>query len=76
MPESIDDEKTETSPGRRATAPAAARGVTERGPTWTRLRNLLIITGDAVLVAVLIGAVVVLGERGTSLDFLVAARGH
>ncbi|WP_063018051.1 hypothetical protein [Nocardia niwae] len=75
MPESIDDEKTETRPGSPAAAPAA-RGGPERGPTWARLRNLLIVTGDAVLVAVLIGAVVMLGERGTSLDFLVAARGH
>lgn len=76
MPESIDNEKTETRRGSRATAPAAARGVPERGPTWTRLRNLLVIAGDAVLVAVLIGTIVLLGERGTSLDFLVAARGH
>ncbi|MBF6074080.1 hypothetical protein ACWEPH_28510 [Nocardia beijingensis] len=75
MPDRIDDEKAAAQPGRPAST-SVAGGVPERGPAWRRMRDLLIVAGDAVLVAVLIGAVLLLGERGTSLDFLMAALGH
>ncbi|MGW4092304.1 hypothetical protein [Nocardia sp. NPDC004750] len=75
MSDRTNDEKAAAEPGRRATTPTAD-GVAARVPAWTRIRNLFIIAGDAVLVVVLIGAVFLLGERGTSLDFLVAALRH
>ncbi|WP_039798428.1 hypothetical protein [Nocardia araoensis] len=75
MPERTNDEKAGTEPGSRATTPTVC-GVPERRPAWTRIRNLSVVAGDALLVAVLIAAVVLLGERGTSLDFLVAALGR
>ncbi|MEU6829544.1 hypothetical protein ABZ894_12945 [Nocardia beijingensis] len=75
MPDRIDDEKAAAEQGRRAST-SVAGGVPERAPAWRRIRDLLIVAGDAVLVAVLIGAVLLLGERGTSLDFLMAALGH
>lgn len=71
----MNDEKAAAEPGRRASTPTAD-GAPWHGPAWTRIHDLLIVAGDAVLVAVLIGAVFLLGERGTSLDFLVAGLGR
>lgn len=41
----------------------------ELDPAWPRMRNLLIIAGDGVGVAILITVLAIIGSHGSALDF-------
>ncbi|MEU4340973.1 hypothetical protein AB0H00_06815 [Nocardia sp. NPDC023852] len=71
MSDEMNDEKAATRSKVRGRI-----GVDGAAPRWPRMRNLLIIAGDGVGVAVLIAALALIASHGSALDFMVAATGR
>ncbi|MGO4613235.1 hypothetical protein AB4305_21255 [Nocardia sp. 2YAB30] len=73
MSDEINDEKAAT---RSKVCGRIGVDGAEPHPAWPRMRNLLIIVGDGVGVAVLIAALAIIGSHGSALDFMVVATGR